>query len=289
MKAVILAGGFGSRLSEETHLRPKPMVEIGGKPILWHIMKIYSACGVNDFVICCGYKGYIIKEYFANYYLHSSDVTYDLQQKSMEIHSSECEPWRVTVIDTGENSMTAGRLKRIGHFLDDTFCMTYGDGVADIDVQALIQFHKRSGSLATVTAVQPPGRFGSLTIEGDKAKTFLEKPDGDGGWVNAGFFVAEKKVLDLIEGDSDSWEGGPLSQLAASGSLSVYKHRGYWQAMDTLRDNNTLNELWRQNRAPWKIWDLSGPTVDVQGKKEPVWNETTNTPALCQQNPPVNV
>lgn len=267
MQAVILAGGLGSRLSEETYLKPKPMVEIGGKPILWHIMKIYSACGINDFIICCGYKGYLIKEYFANYYIHTSDVTFDLERKSMEIHASDCEPWRVTVVDTGENSMTGGRLKRVSEYLDDTFCMTYGDGVADIDIQGLIQFHKQSGALATVTAVQPPGRFGSLAISGDKVQAFTEKPNGEGGWINAGFFVVEKGALELIANDSTSWEHEPLESLAAQGKLSVYKHHGYWQAMDTLRDNKSLNVLWENNKAPWKIWDHSVPPQTLNNSK----------------------
>jgi glucose-1-phosphate cytidylyltransferase len=257
MKAVILAGGLGSRLSEETYLKPKPMVEIGGKPILWHIMKIYSSWGINDFIICCGFKGYLIKEYFFNYCLHTSDVTLDLQSKGMEVHSSECEPWRVTLVDTGERSLTGGRLKRVAQFLDDTFLMTYGDGVADIDIPALIAFHKKNKTLATVTAVQPPGRFGALTIDGTKAKSFAEKADINGGWVNAGFFVIEKEALELIDDDQTSWEVGPLAKIAADGNLSVYKHHGYWQSMDTLRDTKTLNELWETKEAPWKLWDSS--------------------------------
>ena len=256
MKAVILAGGLGTRISEETHLKPKPMVEIGGKPILWHILKIYSAHGINDFVICCGYKGYLIKEYFANYFLHMTDVTFHMKLNSMEVHHKKSEPWQVTLVDTGEGTMTGGRLKRVRDYLDDgTFCLTYGDGVADVDVTALIAHHRRQGRLATVTAVQPPGRFGSLSIgEGDAVLGFQEKPQGDSTWINGGFFVLEPQVLDRVEGDATLWEKEPLMCLAADGQLSAYHHHGFWQPMDTLRDRVQLEELWAQDKAPWKMW-----------------------------------
>lgn len=256
MKAVILAGGLGTRISEETHLKPKPMVEVGGKPILWHIMKIYSAHGVNDFIICCGYKGYIIKEYFANYFLHMSDVTFDMASNKMEVHSQNAEPWKVTLVDTGENTMTGGRLKRVANYLQDeeSFCFTYGDGVSDVNIAASIEFHKKHGKLATVTAVLPPGRYGALNIEQQQVKGFTEKPRGDGGLINGGFFVLSPKCIDLIEQDSSSWEGEPMTSLAAQGELMAFQHDGFWQPMDTLREKNMLEELWTKNKAPWKIW-----------------------------------
>lgn len=256
MKAVILAGGLGTRIAEETHLRPKPMVEIGGRPILWHIMKIYSAHGVNDFIICCGYKGYVIKEYFANYFLHMSDVTFDMAHNRMEVHQKKAEPWRVTLVDTGEDTLTGGRLKRVAAYLEDetAFCFTYGDGVADVDITALIAFHRGHGKLATVTAVQPPGRYGALIREGNVVRGFQEKPPGDGAWINGGFFVLHPQVIDYIEGDQSSWEGTALEALAREGQLEAFEHRGFWQPMDTLRDKNHLEELWRSGRAPWKIW-----------------------------------
>jgi glucose-1-phosphate cytidylyltransferase len=256
MKAVILAGGFGSRISEETNLKPKPMVEIGGKPILWHIMKIYSANGVNDFVICCGYKGYVIKEYFANYFLHMSDVTFDMANNKMEVHQKHAEPWRVTLIDTGEDSMTGGRLKRIASYVKDeeAFCFTYGDGVADVDIAATIAFHNAHGKLATVTAVQPPGRYGALQMQGDQVTGFSEKPRGDGGLINGGFFVLSPRCLDRIASDRTSWEAEPLTGLARDGELMAYAHTGFWQPMDTLREKNMLEELWQSGRAPWKRW-----------------------------------
>jgi len=255
MKAVILAGGLGTRISEESYLKPKPMIEIGGRPILWHIMKIYSTYGIHDFIICCGYKGYMIKEYFANYFLHMSDVTFDMQQNSMQVHHHNAEPWQVTVIDTGEETMTGGRLKRVGKYLGDKdFCLTYGDGVADVDIGRLIEFHKKRGRLATLTAVQPPGRFGALNIEDYKIKSFDEKPEGDGGWINGGYFVLSPKVIDYIDGDSISWEKGPLQRLANEEQLSAYCHAGFWQPMDTLRDKSMLESLWQQDRALWKVW-----------------------------------
>jgi glucose-1-phosphate cytidylyltransferase len=256
MKAVILAGGMGTRISEETHLRPKPMIEIGGKPVLWHIMKGYSAHGVNDFIICCGYKGYVIKEYFANYFLHMSDVTFDMDHNCMEVHQRYADSWRVTLIDTGENTMTGGRLRRVAPFLADeeAFCFTYGDGVADVDITALIAFHQKQGALATVTAVQPPGRYGALAIDNHLVKGFAEKPRGDGGLINGGFFVLSPKCIDLIADDTTTWENEPLTRLAESGQLAAYHHEGFWQPMDTLRDKNYLEELWNTESAPWKIW-----------------------------------
>jgi len=256
MKAVILAGGLGTRISEETHLRPKPMIEIGGHPILWHIMKIYSAHGVNDFIICCGYKGYMIKEYFANYFLHTSDVTFDIANNRMEVHQMKAEPWRVTLVDTGEESLTGGRLKRVADYVRNeyAFCFTYGDGVADLSIRASIDFHKNHGKLATVTAVVPPGRYGALTCAGDQVKGFSEKPRGDGGMINGGFFVLSPKVLDLIEGDLTSWEGAPMTSLADAGELMAFEHHGFWQPMDTLREKNLLEELWASGKAPWKVW-----------------------------------
>lgn len=255
MKAVILAGGLGTRISEETHLRPKPMIEIGGKPILWHIMKTYSAHGINDFIICLGYRGYMIKEFFANYYLHQSDVTFDMQDNSMKVHQNMAEPWTVTLVDTGELTQTGGRLKRIAPYLDnEIFCFTYGDGVSDVDIGALIAFHKSHATLATVTAVQPPGRFGSLDVTGNKINAFEEKPQGDGSWVNGGYFVLSPKVLDYIEGDHTSWEAEPLQRLAKEGQLGAFRHDGFWQPMDTLRDKTHLEELWSSGKAPWKTW-----------------------------------
>ena len=256
MKAVILAGGLGTRLSEETTLKPKPMVLVGGKPILWHIMKIYSFYGINDFIICCGYMGYIIKEYFANYFLHMSDVTIDMNKNSLEVHHKKAEPWRVTLVDTGDKTMTGGRLKRVREYVaDDTFCFTYGDGVADIDLHSLISHHKLHGLLATVTAVQPPGRYGTLHLgENSMVSGFQEKPIGDGSWINGGFFVLEPDVIDLIEGDHIMWEQEPLSALAANSQLNAYFHNGFWQPMDTLRDRNQLEKLWSESNAPWKVW-----------------------------------
>ena len=256
MKAVILAGGFGTRISEETHLRPKPMIEIGGRPILWHILKIYSAQGVNDFVICCGYKGYVIKEYFANYFLHLSDVTFDMTSNLMEVHQQKAEPWRVTLLDTGDETMTGGRLKRVADYVrgEEAFCFTYGDGLSDVDINASITFHRSHGKLATVTAVTPPGRYGALELRGDQVVGFREKPRGDGGLINGGFFVLSPKVFDLIEGDHTSWEDEPLNQLAASDQLMAYGHPGFWQPMDTLREKNLLENLWLSGKAPWKIW-----------------------------------
>ena len=256
MKAVILAGGLGTRISEETHLKPKPMIEIGGRPILWHIMKIYSAHGVSDFVICCGYKGYVIKEYFANYFLHMSDVTFDMERNEMEVHQRKAEPWRVTLVDTGEETLTGGRLRRVSEYLKDeeAFCFTYGDGVANVDVAKQIAFHRQHGKLATVTAVQPPGRYGALVRNGDSVQGFQEKPPGDGAWINGGFFVLDPKVIDFIEGDRTSWEGKPLEQIARQGQLEAFEHRGFWQPMDTLRDKNHLESLWDSGEAPWKIW-----------------------------------
>lgn len=255
MKAVILAGGFGTRISEETHLKPKPMVEIGGKPILWHIMKIYSAHNIHEFIICLGYKGYLIKEYFANYYLHTSDVTFDMRNNAMEVHQNAAEPWKVTLIDTGEDTMTGGRLKRIAPYLDDDdFCFTYGDGVADVDITKLVEFHKVQATLATMTAVQPPGRFGSIDLSGHRIRSFEEKPQGDGSWVNGGFFVLSPRVLDYISGDACVWEREPVQRLAVEGELSAFMHHGFWQPMDNLRDKTLLEGLWDSGKAPWKVW-----------------------------------
>jgi glucose-1-phosphate cytidylyltransferase len=256
MKAVILAGGLGTRISEETHIKPKPMIEIGGRPILWHIMKIYSSHGVNDFIICCGYKGYVIKEYFANYFLHMSDVTFNMNSNQMEVHNKKAEDWRVTLVDTGDDTFTGGRLKRVADYVrdDDAFCFTYGDGVADVDVSKQIGFHKQHGKLATVTAVQPPGRFGALLRKGTSVQGFQEKPPGDGVWINGGFFVLSPKVIDLLDGDQTSWEGLPLETIARNGQLESFEHRGFWQPMDTLRDKNLLEDLWNSGEAPWKIW-----------------------------------
>jgi len=255
MKAVILAGGYGTRISEETYLKPKPMIEIGEKPILWHIMKTYSAFGINDFVICCGYKGYMIKEYFANYFLHMSDVTFDLKINSMKVHDKFVEPWSVTLVDTGINTMTGGRLKKIKKYVEDeTFCFTYGDGLSDVNISNLIDFHKNNNSKATVTAIQPPGRYGSLNIEGDKVATFNEKPVGDGNWINGGFFVLEPSIFDYIDNDTTIWEKDPLEKLVKENQVNVYKHDGFWQSMDTLRDKTYLEELWSNENPPWKIW-----------------------------------
>lgn len=257
MKAVILAGGLGTRISEESHLRPKPMIEIGGRPILWHIMKMYSAHGVNDFVICCGYKGYVIKEYFANYFLHMSDVTFDMTTQAMEVHRRYAEPWRVTLVDTGDSTMTGGRLRRVAAYLkdEDAFCFTYGDGVSDIDITKSVAFHREHGRLATVTAVQPPGRYGALQREGARVTGFAEKPRGDGGVINGGFFVLSPKVIDYIAGDATSWESEPLTKLATDGQLMSYEHGGFWQPMDTMRDKTMLEELWASGRAPWRTWE----------------------------------
>ncbi len=256
MKVVILAGGLGTRISEESHLKPKPMIEIGGKPILWHIMKIYASHGINNFIICLGYKGYIIKEYFANYFLHMSDVTFDMLENKMQVHHKNAEPWHVTLIDTGEDSMTGGRLKRVADYLepDEPFLFTYGDGVADIDITAEIAFHKSHGKFATVCAVQPPGRYGALICKGDDVLGFQEKPPGDGAWINGGFFVLQRDALNYIEDDSTSWEGESLIKIAADGQLAAYEHRGFWQPMDTLRDMNQLETLWVSRKAPWKVW-----------------------------------
>ncbi|WP_024304066.1 glucose-1-phosphate cytidylyltransferase [Pseudogulbenkiania sp. MAI-1] len=257
MKAVILAGGLGTRISEETTHRPKPMVEIGGKPILWHIMKIYSHYGINEFVICCGYKGYVIKEYFANYFLHMSDVTFDMSNNKMEVHQRYAEPWRVTLVDTGENTMTGGRLKRIRNYVenDEAFCFTYGDGVSDVDITKLIEFHKSQGVNATLTATYPPGRFGALDMQDGKVITFKEKPKGDGGMINGGFFILSPKVIDLIDDDASIWEREPLERLAQHNQLAAFPHEGFWQPMDTLRDKIYLEELWQSGKAPWKVWE----------------------------------
>lgn len=255
MKAVILAGGYGTRISEESSTRPKPMIEVGGRPILWHIMKIYSAYGINEFVICCGYKGYIIKEYFANYFLHMSDVTFDLTNNEMQVHRQNAESWKVTLVDTGEATQTGGRLKRVRSYIgDEDFCMTYGDGVGDVDISASIEFHKEHGRLATMTAVQPPGRFGALELHGAKVQRFLEKPHGDGGWINGGFFILSPKVIDLIEGDLTLWEREPLERLAMEDQLRAFFHQGFWQPMDTLRDKQALEDAWAADRAAWKVW-----------------------------------
>jgi glucose-1-phosphate cytidylyltransferase len=256
MKLVILAGGLGTRISEETAVRPKPMVEIGGKPILWHIMKLYSHYGINEFIICCGYKGYLIKEYFANYFLHMSDVTFDMSRNSMEVHNRMAEPWKVTLVDTGDNTMTGGRLKRVAEYLkgEEVFCLTYGDGVSDVNISALIEFHRTSRVLATLTAIHPPGRFGALDVVAEKVHRFVEKPEGDGGMVNGGFFVLSPKVIDYIAGDETLWEQAPMEHLAAEGQLAAYKHGGFWQPMDTLRDKQRLEQLWDSGNPPWKVW-----------------------------------
>jgi len=254
MKAVLLAGGLGTRISEETNLRPKPMIEIGGKPVLWHIMKMYSNHGIYDFIVCCGYKGYLIKEYFANYFLHMSDVTINMSKNSVEVHQQFSEPWKITLVDTGETTQTGGRLKRVKDYLDGDFCMTYGDGVSSIDISSSITFHKQHGKLATMTAVQPPGRFGSLNLDGTKITSFLEKPQGDGSWINGGFFVLNPKVIELIGDDNTVWEKYPLENLAQNNELQAFFHKGFWQPMDTLRDKNQLEKLWASGSAPWKTW-----------------------------------
>ncbi len=255
MKAVILAGGLGTRLAEETSVRPKPMVEIVGKPVLWHIMKIFSAHGVNDFIVCLGYKGYIVKEYFSNYFLHMSDVTFDMVNNGMQTHQHSAEPWRVTLVDTGDNTMTGGRIKRIAPYLNgEDFCCTYGDGIANVDIASLIEFHQKHGKLATLTATQPPGRFGALSLSGNRIESFQEKPHGDGAWVNGGFFVLSPCVLDYIDGDHTVWEREPMERLARDGEMMAFFHDRFWQPMDTLRDKNYLEELWASGKAPWKIW-----------------------------------
>ena len=257
MKAVILAGGLGTRISEETHLKPKPMIEIGGRPILWHIMKMYSAHGVNEFIICCGYKGYVIKEYFANYFLHMSDITLDMSTNQMVVHERKAEPWKVTLVDTGEETLTGGRLARVRRYIEDqpAFCFTYGDGVSDVDIGALIHFHQAHGRMATVTAVRPPGRYGALELQAGKVTGFIEKPRGDGGLINGGFFVLSPAVLDLIDGDRCSWEAEPLTRLVSMDHLRAFEHNGFWQPMDTLREKNHLEDLWSKGQAPWKQWN----------------------------------
>lgn len=255
MKVVILAGGLGTRISEETIVKPKPMIEIGAKPILWHIMKIYSTHGINDFIICLGYKGYVIKEYFANYFLHMSDVTFNLIENKLEIHQNTAEPWRITLVETGDNTMTGGRLKRVASYLgQDDFCFTYGDGLADINITELVAYHKSQKTLATLTAIQPPGRFGALCLDNQKVRGFSEKPAGDGGWINGGFFVLSPKVIDYIEDDHTTWEKFPLESLAKEGQLGAYQHKGFWHPMDTLRDKIYLEDLWVTSKAPWRIW-----------------------------------
>ena len=255
MKLVILAGGFGTRISEETHLKPKPMVEIGGKPILWHIMKLYTVYGVNEFIICCGYKGYVIKEYFANYFLHMSDVTFNMKSNQMKVHQKYAEPWQVTLVDTGLETLTGGRLKRVRDYLDnETFCFTYGDGLSDVNIKKLTNFHQEKGLSATLTAVQPPGRYGALNIEKGRVLQFQEKPQGDGGWINGGFFILEPDIIDLIEGDFSSWENDTLPLIAEKRQLSAFYHEGFWQPMDTMRDKNSLERLWEAQEAPWKLW-----------------------------------
>jgi glucose-1-phosphate cytidylyltransferase len=255
MKAVILAGGLGTRISEETHLKPKPMVEIGGRPILWHVLKIYASHGITDFIICAGYRGYVIKEYFANYFLHMSDVTFDMKENRMEVHQRRSEPWRVTIVDTGDDTMTGGRLKRVRDYLgNETFCFTYGDGVGNVNITELLTFHKKQGRKATLTGVQPPGRFGALQVSDHRVESFQEKPEGDGSWINGGFFVLEPSTIDLVENDATIWERKPLEALAKSQQLSIYKHQGFWQPMDTLRDKQHLEELWASGKAPWKTW-----------------------------------
>ena len=255
MKAVILAGGLGTRIGEESSVRPKPMIDIGGRPILWHILKIYSAHGINDFVICCGYKGYVIKEYFANYFLHMSDVTFDMSENRMEVHQRHAENWRITLVDTGEKTQTGGRIRRVARYIgDDDFCLTYGDGVGNVDITSAVAFHKQHGRLATMTAVQPPGRFGALELDGSDVRQFLEKPLGDGTWINGGFFVLSPGVLPLIEGDDTLWEAQPMQELVRTGNLKAYQHHGFWQPMDTLRDKNYLEDLWAGGSPPWKVW-----------------------------------
>jgi glucose-1-phosphate cytidylyltransferase len=256
MKAVILAGGLGTRISEETQVRPKPMVEVGGRPILWHILKTYSTHGINEFVICLGYKGYMIKEYFANYYLHMADVTFDMATNAMEVHQNSAEPWRVTLLDTGENTQTGGRLKRVRDYVSgEDFCFTYGDGVGDVDIKALVAFHHRQGTKATVTAVQPPGRYGALDIKGNRIAAFEEKPPGDSAWISGGYFVLSPSAIDYIENDDTIWERGPMERLAQEGQMSAYTHRGFWHPMDTIRDKLALEAMWESGQAPWKVWE----------------------------------
>ncbi len=255
MKAVILAGGLGTRISEESHLRPKPMIEIGGRPIIWHIMKMYGTHGINEFVVCCGYKGYMIKEYFANYFLHMSDVTIDLTNNNMQIHNQSAEPWKITLVDTGEKTQTGGRIRRVSEFLNETFCLTYGDGVSDVDIASLVAFHREQDCEATVTAIQPAGRFGALGIDGDRVTSFQEKPQGDNRWINGGFMVCEPSILDRIGDDTTIFEQGPLEGLARDRQLALWKHAGFWMAMDTLRDKTHLDEMWASGKAPWKIWE----------------------------------
>jgi glucose-1-phosphate cytidylyltransferase len=255
MKCVILAGGYGTRISEESHLKPKPMVEIGGKPIIWHVMKIYSAHGIQDFIICLGYKGYVIKEYFANYFLHMSDVTFDMSNNTMQVHQKSAEPWKVTLVETGEDTQTGGRLKRVASYIgNEDFCFTYGDGVANVDIQALVALHKAQKVRGTLTAVQPPGRFGALVLNDERVMNFQEKPKGDGGWINGGFFVLSPRAIDHIDSDATVWEREPLEAMARDGQLAAYFHKGFWQPMDTLRDKNHLEDLWASGRAPWKVW-----------------------------------
>lgn len=254
LKTVILAGGLGTRISEESHLRPKPMIEIGGRPIIWHIMKLYGHHGINDFVVCCGYKGYMIKEYFANYFLHMSDVTIDLSDNSMQVHNQSAEPWKITLVDTGEHTQTGGRIARVRQFLDDTFCLTYGDGVSDVDISGLVGFHRDQGCEATVTAIQPAGRFGALAVDGDRVTSFHEKPQGDNRWINGGFMVCEPSVLDRLDGDDTIFEQGPLEGLARDRQLALWKHSGFWMAMDTLRDKTQLEAMWAAGEAPWRTW-----------------------------------
>jgi glucose-1-phosphate cytidylyltransferase len=254
MKCVILAGGLGTRISEESHLKPKPMIEVGGLPILWHIMKIFGAHGICDFVICCGYKGYLIKEYFANYFLHMSDVTFDMSNNKMEVHHQHAEPWKVTLVDTGEKTQTGGRIKRVCEYLDKTFCLTYGDGVSDIDISQLIAFHQKQQTYATVTAVRPTGRFGAISITGERVKSFIEKPKDGGRWISGGFFVCEPEVIDFIDNDESVFERAPLGHLVADNQLSVWKHKGFWSTMDTMRERNYLEQLWKREEAPWKVW-----------------------------------
>ena len=254
MKAVILAGGLGTRLSEETAVRPKPMVEIGGKPILWHIIKIYSSYGINDFIICCGYKGYVIKEYFANYFLHNSDVTFSLRDNKIDIHQNKVEPWKITLIDTGSNTLTGGRLKKVRDYLDSTFCFTYGDGLSNINIKDLIEFHRQNKKLVTLSAVKPPGRYGALTLEGNIVTNFHEKPSGDGALINGGFFVVEPKAIDYIKDENTMWENEPLKKISKDGQLIAYKHDRFWQPMDTLRDKNILEKMWFDGDPPWKVW-----------------------------------
>jgi glucose-1-phosphate cytidylyltransferase len=255
MKAVLLAGGLGTRISEESASRPKPMIEVGGKPIIWHIMKMYAAHGINEFIVCCGYKGYVIKEYFANYFLHQSDVTIDMATNNIEVHHKKAEPWKITLVDTGEETQTGGRLKRVADYVDGDFCMTYGDGVGSVDLTGLLKFHASHGKLATMTAVQPPGRFGALQLNGNKIESFVEKPQGDGGWINGGFFVLNPKVLEQISSDNTLWEQEPLRNLAKQGELQAFLHSGFWQPMDTLRDKTHLESLWASGKAPWKMWE----------------------------------